>query len=163
VNIPDRRENELSNLGFIPLVHYKNTNSAVFYSAQTVQKPPRYQGDDDQANAELTARLPHVMATARFAHCLKVMARSRIGGFSQASDCERWLNDWISKYVNVNPNVSETIKAERPLRSARIEVREIPSQPGAFNAVALLEPWMQMEELTASLRMVMHIPKSNTN
>jgi type VI secretion system protein ImpC len=159
VNIPDRREAELSKLGFMPLVHYKNTDYAVFFGAQTVQKARKYDRDDDTANAEISARLPYVMATGRFAHYLKVMARDRIGSFMEASDCEVWLNRWIMKYVNGNPEVSETLKAQFPLREARIEVREIPGQPGSYNAVAMLRPWLQMEELTASLRMVARIPK----
>jgi type VI secretion system protein ImpC len=159
VNIPDRRDAELGRLGFMPLVHYKNTDYAVFFGAQTVQKPRKYDRDDDNANAEIAARLPYVMATGRFAHYLKVMARDKIGSFMEASNCEAWLNRWIMNYVNGNPDVSEDLKARYPLREARVEVREIPGQPGSYNAVALLRPWLQMEELTASMRMVARIPK----
>jgi type VI secretion system protein ImpC len=159
VNIPDRRDAELGRLGFMPLVHYKNTDYAVFFGAQTVQKPRKYDRDDDNANAEITARLPYVMATGRFAHYLKVMARDKIGSFMEASDCEAWLNRWIMNYVNGNPEVSEELKARYPLREARVEVREMPGQPGVYNAVAMLRPWLQMEELTASMRMVARIPK----
>jgi type VI secretion system protein ImpC len=99
------------------------------------------------------------MATGRFAHYLKVMARDKIGSFMEASDCEAWLNRWIMNYVNGNPEVSEELKARYPLREARVEVREMPGQPGVYNAVAMLRPWLQMEELTASMRMVARIPK----
>jgi type VI secretion system protein ImpC len=40
------------------------------------------------ANAAISARLPYIMATSRFAHYLKVMARDKIGSFMEASDCE---------------------------------------------------------------------------
>ena len=159
VNIPDRRDAELGQLGFLPLVHYKNTDYAVFFGGQTVQKPKKYDSADDCANAEISARLPYVMATGRFAHYLKVIARDRIGSFMEASDCEIWLNRWITTYVNANPGASEELKARFPLREARVEVQEVPGQPGVYNAVALLRPWLQMEELTASLRMVARIPK----
>jgi type VI secretion system protein ImpC len=159
VNIPDRRDAELGRLGFLPLVHYKNTDYAVFFGAQTAQKARKYDRDDDNANAEISTRLPYVMATGRFAHYLKVLARDKIGSFMEASDCEAWLNRWVLQYVNGNPDVSEELKARYPLREARIEVREVAGQPGVYNAVALLRPWLQMEELTASLRMVARIPK----
>lgn len=162
VNIPDRRDAELGRLGFLPLVHYKNTDYAVFFGAQTVQKAKKYDRDDDTANAEISTRLPYVMATGRFAHYLKVMARDKIGSFMEASDCEAWLNRWITQYVNGNPDVSEELKARYPLREARVEVREVAGQPGVYNAVAQLRPWLQMEELTASLRMVARIPKKMT-
>jgi type VI secretion system protein ImpC len=50
------------------------------------------------------------------------------------------------------------MKAKFPLRDAKIEVKEIPGKPGSYNAVAYLRPWLQMEELTASMRMVARIP-----
>ena len=159
VNIPDRRDAELGRLGFLPLVHYKNTDYAVFFGAQTAQKAKKYDRDDDNANAEISTRLPYVMATGRFAHYLKVLARDKIGSFMEATDCEAWLNRWVMQYVNGNPEVSEELKARYPLREARIEVKEVPGQPGVYNAIAQLRPWLQMEELTASLRMVARIPK----
>jgi type VI secretion system protein ImpC len=51
------------------------------------------------------------------------------------------------------------MKAKYPLREAKVQVREIPGKPGSYNAIAHLRPWLQMEELTASLRMVARIPQ----
>jgi type VI secretion system protein ImpC len=159
IGITDRREFELSNLGFLPLCHYKNTDYAVFFGAQSVQKPKKYDRPEATANAAISARLPYLMATSRFAHYLKVMARDKIGSFMEASDCEKWLNRWINNYVNSNENASAEMKARYPLREAMIEVKEIPGKPGSYNAVAHLRPWLQMEELTTSMRMVARIPQ----
>ncbi|MBW8270238.1 type VI secretion system contractile sheath large subunit [Caldovatus aquaticus] len=159
IGITDRREFELSNLGFLPLCHYKNTDYAVFFGAQSTQKPKKYDRPEATANAAISARLPYLMATSRFAHFLKVMARDKIGSFMEASDCEAWLNRWIKNYVNSNPNAGQEMKAKFPLREARVEVREIPGKPGSYNAVAYLRPWLQMEELTTSMRMVARIPQ----
>lgn len=161
IGITDRREFELSNLGFLPLCHYKNTDYAVFFGAQTAQKPKKYDRPEATANAAISARLPYLMATSRFAHYLKVIARDKIGSFMEASDCENWLNRWIMNYVNPNENAGPEAKARYPLREARVEVREIPGKPGSYNAVALLRPWLQMEELTTSLRMVARIPQKS--
>jgi type VI secretion system protein ImpC len=159
IGITDRREAELSKLGFLPLCHYKNTDYAVFFGAQTSQKPKKYDRPEATENAAISARLPYILATARFAHFLKVIARDKIGSFMQAEDCERWLNRWISNYVNANPKADQEMKARYPLREARVEVKEIPGKPGSYNAVAYLRPWLQMEELTTSLRMVARIPQ----
>ena len=156
--ITDRREFELSNLGFLPLCHYKNTDYSVFFGAQSVQKPKKYDRPEATANAAISSRLPYIMASGRFAHYLKIMARDKIGSFREAGDVERWLNRWITNYVNANENAGQEMKARYPLREARIEVREIPGKPGSYNAVAHLRPWLQMEELTTSLRMVARIP-----
>ncbi|MCU0987316.1 MAG: type VI secretion system contractile sheath large subunit, partial [Acetobacteraceae bacterium] len=159
LGITDRRENELSNLGFLPLCHYKNTDYAVFFGAQTAQKAKKYDRPEATANAAISARLPYIMATSRFAHFLKVMARDKIGSFMEATDCEAWLNRWIGNYVNGNPAAGPEMKARYPLREARVEVKEIPGKPGAYNAVAYMRPWLQMEELTTSMRMVARIPQ----
>jgi type VI secretion system protein ImpC len=161
IGITDRREFELSNLGFLPLSHYKNTDYAVFFGSQTVQKPKKYDRPEATANAAISARLPYIMATGRFAHYLKVMARDKIGSLMEASDCEIWLNRWIGNYVNGNEKSGAESKLLKPLREARVEVREIPGKPGSYNAVAHMRPWLQLEELTTSMRLVASIPKKS--
>jgi len=160
IGITDRREAELSKLGFLPVCHYKNTDYAVFFGAQTTQKPKVFDDPDATANAAISSRLPYIMATSRIAHFLKVMARDKIGSFMEVDDAERWLNKWIQKYVNATPGASPEMKARFPLADASVQVVEVPGQPGVYNAVAYLKPWLQMEELTASLRLVANIPKA---
>lgn len=159
IGITDRREAELSKLGFLPLSHYKNTDYAVFFGAQSCQKPRQYDNPDATANAAISARLPYMMATSRFAHYLKVMARDKIGSFTEAGDVENWLNRWILSYVNASEGGGQEIRAKFPLADAKVQVREIPGRPGSYNAIAWLRPWLQMEELTTSLRLVAKIPE----
>ncbi len=158
VGITDRREAELSKLGFLPLCHYKNTDYAVFFGGQSAQKPKVYDDPDATSNAAISARLPYLMATSRFAHFLKVMARDKIGSFMEVADCETWLNTWIKGYANASGG-GQSVKAKYPLAQARVEVKEVPGSPGAYNAIAYLRPWLQMEELTTSMRMVARVPK----
>ena len=155
IGITDRREAELSKLGMLPLLHYKNQDYAVFFGGQTTQKPKKYDRPAATENAAISARLPYIMATSRFAHFLKVMARDKIGSFMEADDCQTWLNRWIQNYVD--PMGAD--RARFPLREAKVEVKEIPGAPGSYNAVAHMRPWLQMEELTTSLRMVARIPQ----
>src|SRR3954454_13693585 len=159
LGITDRREAELSKLGFLPLCHYKNTDYAVFFGGQTTQKPKKYDRPEATANAAISARMPYIMATSRFAHYLKVMARDMIGAFKEAGNIEDDLNRWIKNYVNSNESAGQEMKARYPLREARIEVREIPGRPGSYNAIAHLRPWLQLEELTTSMRLVARIPQ----
>jgi type VI secretion system protein ImpC len=158
IAIGDRREAELSKLGFLPLVHYKNTDYAVFFGGQTTQKAKVYDRDEATENAQISARLPYIMATSRFAHYLKAIGRDWIGSFKETDDLNRELNRWIANYVTADSNASEDERAKFPLREAKVQVVPIPGQSGAYNAVAWLRPWLQMEELNASLRMVAKIP-----
>jgi len=160
IAITDRREFELSNLGFLPLLHAKGQDFAVFMGTQSCQKPKTYFDPAANANAELSTKLNYLMCVSRFAHYLKVMARDKIGSFMEVSDCQRWLNDWISNFVVSNPeNAGERTKAEKPLREAKIEVREVKGKPGWYEAVAWLRPHFQLETLTTSMRLVAEVPK----
>ena len=160
VPITDRREKELADLGFAPLVHSKGTDFAAFFSVQSCQKPKLYDSEAANANARLSTQLPYILAVARFAHYLKAMMRDKIGAFMSRTDCERWLNQWIQQYVTPDDTASPAVKASHPLREARIEVFEVAGKPGVYRAVAFLRPHFQLDELSVSLRLVAELPKS---
>src|SRR6202790_3684029 len=128
VPITDRRAKQLADLGFVPLVHCKGTDYAAFFSVQSCQKPKVYDTDSANANARLSTQLPYIMAVSRFAHYLKAMMRDKIGSFMSRSDCERFLNQWITNYVTPDDNASASVKASHPLRDASIEVSEGPGK-----------------------------------
>lgn len=158
VPITDRREKELADLGFVPLVHCKGTDYAAFFSAQSCQKAKLYDKDSANANARLATQLPYIMACSRFAHYLKAMMRDKIGSFMSREEADSFLNNWIINYVTPDDNASPATKAQRPLREARIDVSEIPGKPGCYRAVAFLRPHFQLDELTVSLRLVADLP-----
>lgn len=158
VSITDRREKELSDLGFIALVHRKNTDQAAFFGGATTQKPKVYQDPKATANARLSCSLPYILAASRFAHYIKVIMRDKVGSFMTRENVEKFLNAWIAEYVLLNDNASQASKAQYPLREARVDVSEIPGKPGCYNATVYLRPHFQLEELTASIRLVAELP-----
>ncbi len=157
VNITDEREKELSDLGFLPLIHYKTTCHATFIGAQTTQKPKVYDNPDATANAAISARLPYMMAAGRIAHYLKVIGRDRIGSNIEGAELQQELSTWLGKYTNAAA-VSNDARAKFPLKESSVKVVEQRGRPGCYSAVAYLRPWLQLEELTASLRLVASIP-----
>ena len=160
VPITDRREKELADQGFVPLVHCKGTDYAAFFSVQSAQKPKMYDKEAATANARISAQLPYILAVSRFAHYLKAIMRDKIGSFMSRSDCERFLNQWIMQYVTEDDNASPQTKAQYPLREARVDVSEVPGKPGVYRAVAFLRPHFQLDELTVSMRLVAELPPS---
>jgi type VI secretion system protein ImpC len=158
VQITDRREKEMADQGFIPLVHSKNNDFAAFFSVQSCQKAKLYDKDAANANARLSTQLPYIFAVSRFAHYLKAMMRDKLGSFMSRSDCERFLNQWIQHYVTPDDTASQTMKASHPLREARIDVAEVPGKPGVYRAVAFLRPHFQLDELSVGLRLVADLP-----
>jgi type VI secretion system protein ImpC len=158
--ITDRREKELADLGFVPLVHRKGSDSAAFFSVQSAQKPKVYDNPAATANARISAQLPYLFAVSRFAHYLKAMMRDKIGGFMSREEVERYLNRWINNYTIANDDAGLALKAQHPLKEARIEVMEIPGKPGAYRAVAFLRPHFQLDELSMSMRLVADLPQA---
>ena len=160
IAITDRREKELSDQGFIPLVHCKGRDYAAFFGVQSANKPKKYDKPEANANARLSSQLPYMLAVSRFAHYLKVIMRDKIGSFMSRGDTEAFLNKWIMQYVTEDDSASQNVKAQYPLRNAKVEVVEVPGKPGVYRAIAFLRPHFQLDELTVSLRLVTELPKA---
>jgi type VI secretion system protein ImpC len=157
--ITDRREKELNDLGFISLCHCKGTDYAAFFGGQTTQKPKVYNLNDATANASLSARLPYLLSASRFAHYLKVMMRDKVGSFLTKEEISKYLNNWLALYILLNDDAPQSLKAKYPLREGRVDVFDIPGRPGSYQAVVYLRPHFQMEDLTASIRLVATLPQ----
>lgn len=158
VAITDRREKEISDQGMISLVHCKGTDYAAFFGGQTCNKPKIYNLDAANANSRLSAQLPYILAASRFAHYLKVIMRDKIGSFMSAGQVSSYLNNWIANYVLLSDEAGQETKAQFPLREARVDVSEIAGKPGSYKAVVFLRPHFQLDELTASIRLVAELP-----
>ncbi len=160
VAITHRRDNELSNLGFIPLDHYQGTDYAVFPGVQSCHKPENYgnKAANANANAYLSVQLQYMFATCRFAHYLKSICFDKVGTFMTAKNCEDFLNKWISDYVLEDDNAGQDLKAQYPLREARVDVSEVPGKPGVYKAVAFLRPHYQLDAITVALSLVAEVP-----
>jgi len=161
VSIGDRREAELAKNGFMPLLHRKNTDTAAFIGAQSLQRPAEYEDPDATANANLAARLPYLFATCRFAHYLKCMVRDKVGSFKEREDMQLFLQNWITQYVDGDPaNSGEITKAKKPLAAAEVIVEEVEGNPGYYTSKFFLRPHYQLEGLSVSLRLVSKLPSA---
>ena len=161
VAITDRSEKLLADLGFISLVHCKNTDYAAFFSGQSCQRAKTYNTDAANANARLSTQLPYIFAASRIAHYLKAIMRDKIGSFASRTNVETYLNTWLAQYVLLDDSASQEAKSKYPLREAYVEVMEVPGKPGIYRAAAFLRPHFQLDELTVSLRLVAELPKSS--
>jgi type VI secretion system protein ImpC len=159
IAISDRREAELSKAGLMALVHRKNTDQATFIGAQTLMQPKAYEDGDATASANLSARLPYIFASCRFAHYLKCMVRDWIGSNREAPQLSRDLNDWISQYIDGAPlTSSEETKAKLPLKGAHIEIVADEENPGYYKGKFMFQPHYQLEGMDVSLSMTSRLP-----
>src|SRR5450755_2376087 len=135
IAITDRREAELSKSGLISIVHRKNTDKAAFIGAQSIYKPKTFVTTEATAADNLSARIPYMFAVSRFAHYLKCMVRDKIGSTKEKDQLEKWLNEWITLYVDGDPkNSSEEVKARFPLAAAKVTVVADEENQGYYNA-----------------------------
>jgi type VI secretion system protein ImpC len=161
IGISDRREGELSRAGFMALIHRKNTNQATFIGAQTVHEPEKYENPAATANANLSARLPYIFASCRFAHYLKCMVRDWVGSSREREQLERDLTSWVKQYVDGQPESSdEKTKARKPLKDAQIQIQPDEENPGYYRGVFRFVPHYQFEGADVSLSLVSKLPAS---
>ncbi|MDJ0838736.1 MAG: type VI secretion system contractile sheath large subunit [Acidobacteriota bacterium] len=163
VMISDRVELELAESGFIPLTFYKNTDHACFFSAQSAQKPKKYNKAEATANAKLSANLPYLMLASRLSHYLKVIQRENIGAAKEKQDLQKELDEWIQRLVTNMPGAGADLKARRPLKHAQIIVEDLPESPGWYDVKMFVRPHFQVEGINVELSLVSKMPKAQEN
>lgn len=161
ISITDRREKELSDLGFLPLCYCKNTDFAVFFGTQTAHKPKTYTKPEANANSKISCRLSYLLNVCRFAHYIKSIMRDKIGQYANRDHVETYLNNWIADYVLLNNTSDVDLLSKYPLKGAKVTVMDQTDNPGYYYAVILLQPHSQMEGIEISLRLVAELPAKN--
>jgi type VI secretion system ImpC/EvpB family protein len=153
VAISDSLERQLSELGLLPVCDCKDTPVAVFASGQSLQRPKHYDTADANTNAKISAMLPYILTVSRFAHYVKVIARTKTGSFGNAEELEGLLQDWIVDYVTADREASADVKGRKPLREANVTVQEEPGKPGSFYCIMRLAPHYELDEMVGTVRL----------
>lgn len=134
--ISDRKEFELSELGFIPLTLRKDSDCAVFFSSNSTQRPKQFAKDEEGKQAELNfklgTQLPYLFIINRLAHYIKALQRENLGSWKNKTDLEAELNKWIRQYVADQENPSAATRSQRPLRKASLTVNAVEDDAGWF-------------------------------
>lgn len=159
VPIDETLEFAASNLGLIPFSHYQGKDFAAFFSANSTQKPALYDDAAATANSRVNARLPYIMLASRLAHYLKVLQRENIGTTKDAGRIQEELNRWIGGLITEMNNPPESVIARYPLRAGRVEVLELPDNPGFYRVNMTFQPHFQVEGMDISLSLVGKMPK----
>jgi len=160
VLIPETREFEFANLGFVPLSFYKNRDYACFFSANSAQKPSLYETKEATANSRINARLPYIFLLSRLAHYLKLIQRENIGTTKDRRVLELELNTWIKTLVTEMTDPGDELQASHPLREARVMVEDIEDNPGFFRVKLFVIPHFQIEGMDINLSLVSQMPKA---
>ncbi|MDR1081097.1 MAG: type VI secretion system contractile sheath large subunit [Deltaproteobacteria bacterium] len=155
--IGERLENQLSSYGFLPLCAMGSTGTASFNSAQSVLRivPPRPGGNlQENMNQRISTMLPYMMVIYRLAHYIKVLQRENIGTWKDSNTLQREINQWIGQYVTDMDSPSPSIRAKRPLRSAQVEVTDLPDTPGWHQMIIHVRPHLKFMGASFSLTLM---------
>ena len=157
--IPETREFEFANHGFISLSFYKNRDYACFFSANSTQKPEEFDDPAITANMRINSRLPYIFLVSRIAHYLKVIQRENIGSTKSKAVLQEELKKWINSLVTEMPDPGPDLIATHPLKAASVEVNEIEDNPGFFSVSLSVTPHFQIEGIDINLSLVSQMPK----
>jgi type VI secretion system ImpC/EvpB family protein len=156
----DRIEAALVEAGMMPLSALPYGEEAVFSAVRSLQAPASHIGPTAaaaDANARLSAQINSMLCVSRFAHYVKIIGRDMVGSFKTAEEVESQLQAWLIGYVNTNVSAGPEMRARYPLVGARVTVRERPGRPGVYGCVILLQPHFQLDDVSASFRLVTDI------
>ncbi|WP_072680141.1 type VI secretion system contractile sheath large subunit [Arcobacter sp. LA11] len=163
VLVSDRREFELSEQGFIPLIMRKGSNSAAFFAATSAQEPKIFpntpEGNEAQLNYKLGTQLPYLFAITRMSHYIKVLQREHIGSWRERADLERELNKWAKQYVANQENPSAEIRSKRPFKDIAIVVEDVADDPGWYKVKISLRPHFKYMGASFELSLVGKLDK----
>lgn len=149
------KDQELCDMGFIPLAHWDRTDYACFFEVPSVQRAKEFKNDKmATANSSVGARLQYTMLVTRIAHFLKYRQLRFVGKNAGAGDIQKDLQSWLDTLVSDFPNPSEQVVAERPLRSCKLEVHELADRPGFFQIDAEFRPHVAIVGMDINLKLV---------
>jgi type VI secretion system ImpC/EvpB family protein len=155
--LTDRQERALLDAGLMPLSSIPYSDELVFGAVRSLQLPQRYQGrtaEAAEANARLSTQINSMLCASRFAHNVKMKGRHMVGSFKTADEIERFLQSWLMKYVSGNLSAGPEILARYPLVDGKVTVNEIPGKPGSFGCVIHLQPYYQLDDMSAAFQLV---------
>lgn len=151
--IPDFRELEFANAGFMPLVYHKGYAEACFFSCQSLKKPKKFKDPKDSENSQLVTNISYTFSITRIAHYVKCMMRDNIGSSADAPYIQDILNSWMSNYITTVVNPDDLTLRYYPFKAASVEVAERPGMIGWYDCKIAVLPHIQFEGMDVELRL----------
>lgn len=153
MSIPDYRELEFANAGFMPLIYRKGTADACFFSCQSLKKPKKFKDPKDSENSQLVTNLSYTFSITRLAHYVKCIMRDNIGSSADAAYIQKSLESWIFKYVTTVVNPDELTLRYYPFKAATVNVEQRAGMIGWYDCSIGVLPHIQFEGMDVELRL----------
>jgi len=151
--IPDYRELDFANAGFMPLIYRKGTADACFFSCQSLKKSKKFKDPKDSENSQLVTNLSYTLSITRIAHYVKCIMRDNIGSSADADYIGTVLNNWMFQYVTTIVNPDDLTLRYYPFKAAKVDVVERPGMIGWYDCTISVLPHIQFEGMDVELRL----------
>jgi type VI secretion system protein ImpC len=153
MTIPDYRELEFANAGFMPLIYRKGTSDACFFSCQSLKKAKKFKDPKDSENSQLVTNLSYTFSITRIAHYVKCIMRDNIGSSADSAYIAKTLNNWMFQYVTTVVNPDDLTLRYYPFKAAAVNVVERPGMIGWYDCSISVLPHIQFEGMDVELRL----------
>ncbi|MBK9646218.1 MAG: type VI secretion system contractile sheath large subunit [Deltaproteobacteria bacterium] len=153
ISIPDHRELEFANAGFIPLIYRKGTADATFFSVQSAKAPHKFKDPKDSENSQLVANLSYTLSITRIAHYVKMIMRDNIGSTAEETYIQRVLENWLGSKVTTVQDPDRLTLRSFPFKATAVQVTKRPGQIGMYDCVISVLPHLQFEGMDVELRL----------
>jgi len=153
IAIPDYRELQFANTGFMTLIHRKGTADATFFSARSIKKAIEFEEELSTKNADLVCNLAYTFSITRIAHYVKAMVRDYIGSTADGPYIQKMLETWLIDYVTTTINPDDLTLLYYPFKAMSVEVKEKPGPLGWYNCVVSVLPHIQFQGMDVELRL----------
>jgi type VI secretion system protein ImpC len=153
IAIPDYRELQFANTGFISLIHCKGTADATFFSARSVKKPIEFEEDLATKNADLVCYLDYTLSITRIAHYVKRMVRDYIGSTADAPYIQAMLEAWLVEYVTTAANPDDLTLLYYPFKAMSVSVVPKPGPFGWYSCAVSVLPHIKFQGMDVELRL----------
>jgi type VI secretion system protein ImpC len=151
--LPDFKERQLSDHGFIPLIWKKNTTTATFFGARSTKKAIAYAAELDTQNADLVCNLAYSFSVTRIAHYIKALTRPYIGTVADQTYLQNLITNWLGGYVTKIVNPDELTVQRYPFAAIEVDVVKKPGPLGWYSATVSVLPHIQFEGMRVELRL----------
>ena len=157
--ISEEQEVALNAAGFVCLRQLHLTGATAFLNLPSLHRPPNYDSEAARMNAKMGAMLNYIMCVCRFAHYVKVIARDWVGKYTDADQCQRLLQAWLSNFVTGNDDASPEMRVKYPLRQGQVIVEEVVGKPGVYTCEIAIRPHYQLDQIASEFRLTTEIGK----
>jgi type VI secretion system protein ImpC len=151
--IPDYRELEFADSGFIPLIYRKESAEAAFFSAQSVKRWHKFKDPRDSENAQMVTNLAYTFSVTRIAHYIKSIMRDNIGTMADAAYAQRTIEAWLGQYVTRVQNPDDATLRYYPFKAFSVSVKERSGEIGWYDCSVSILPHLQFEGMNVELRL----------